>query len=74
MLRRNSTIDGELASVDADRQESAVGKIQGCTGWKCVLHHEKPLSVYMELGTITSDIHGMLTGDESGLTYLYKLN
>lgn len=47
----NSTIDGELASVDdLSGQESAVGKIQGCTGWKCVLHHEKPLSVYHGTG------------------------
>ena len=28
----------------------------------------------MELGTIISDIHRMLTGDDGDLTYLYKLN
>ena len=28
----------------------------------------------MELGTITSDIHRMLEGDDGDLTYLYKLN
>ena len=27
----------------------------------------------MELGTITADIHGMLNGEEEGLTYLYRL-
>ena len=27
----------------------------------------------MELGTITSDIHKMLIGDDADLTYLYKL-
>ena len=28
----------------------------------------------MELGTIISDIHRMLTGDDEDLTYLYKLD
>ena len=27
----------------------------------------------MELGTMISDIHKMLTGEEEGLTYLYRL-
>lgn len=70
----NSTIDGELTSV-----EELLAKSQLLNNFKAV----KENNVYcttknlyqssMELGTIIADIHGMLTGNDKALTYLYKL-
>lgn len=70
----NSTIDGEVATV-----EELFGKSELLKNFKAV----KEGKVYcttrnlyqssMELGTITADIHGMLNGEEEGLTYLYRL-
>lgn len=70
----NSTIDGEVATV-----EELFGKSKLLKNFKAV----KEGKVYcttrnlyqssMELGTITADIHGMLNGEEEGLTYLYRL-
>lgn len=69
----NSTIEGELNSVEDLLEKSSLMK-----NFKAV----KEGNVYcttknlyqssMELGTMISDIHKMLTGEE-GLTYIYKL-
>lgn len=70
----NSTIDGELSSV-----EEMTAKSQLLSNFKAV----KEGNVYcttknlyqssMELGTIITDIHSMLKGEEEALTFLYKL-
>ena len=71
----NSTIDGELSSV-----EELFGKSELLENFKAV----RKGNVYcttrdlyqssMELGTMIADIHGMLNGEEDGLTYLYRLD
>ena len=71
----NSTIDGELSSV-----EELFGKSELLEHFKAV----REGNVYcttrdlyqssMELGTMIADIHGMLNGEEDGLTYLYRLD
>ena len=70
----NSTIDGELTSV-----EELLGKSSLLKNFKAVQDGNvfcTTKNLYqssMELGTIISDIHKMMTGDEEGLTYIYKL-
>ncbi len=70
----NSTIDGELSSV-----EELFGKSSLLENFKAVQEGNvfcTTKNLYqssMELGTIISDIHKMLTGDEDSLTYLYRL-
>lgn len=71
----NSTIDGELSSV-----EELFGKSELLENFKAV----REGNVYcttrdlyqssMELGTMIADIHGMLNGEEDGLTNLYRLD
>ena len=71
----NSTIDGELASVDDLIAKSPLlAKFKAVQDGNVYCTTKNLYQSTMELGTITSDIHGMLTGDENGLTYLYKLN
>lgn len=70
----NSTIDGELGSVD-----ELIAKSSLLENFKAVQEGNvfcTTKNIYqssMELGTIISDIHKMLTGDEDSLTYLYQL-
>lgn len=71
----NSTIDGELSSA-----EELFGKSELLENFKAV----REGNVYcttrdlyqssMELGTMIAGIHGMLNGEEDGLTYLYRLD
>lgn len=70
----NSTIDGELNSV-----EELLGKSSLLKNFKAVQEGNvfcTTKNLYqssMELGTIISDIHKMMTGDEENLTYIYRL-
>lgn len=70
----NSTIDGELSSVD-----ELIGKSSLLENFKAVQDGNvfcTTKNLYqssMELGTIISDIHKMLAGEEDSLTYIYKL-
>lgn len=70
----NSTIDGELSSVD-----ELIGKSSLMENFKAVQDGNvfcTTKNLYqssMELGTIISDIHKMLAGEEDSLTYIYKL-
>lgn len=70
----NSTIDGELTSV-----EELLGKSSLLENFKAVREGHvfcTTRNLYqstMELGTIISDIHKMLSGEEGSLTYIYKL-
>lgn len=70
----NSTIDGELHSV-----EELLGKSLLLKNFRAVQEGNvfcTTKNLYqssMELGTIISDIHKMMTGDEENLTYIYRL-
>lgn len=70
----NSTIDGELTTV-----EEMLDKSQLLSNFKAVKDGNvfcTTKNLYqstMKLGTIIADIHGMLTGREEALTYLYRL-
>ena len=71
----NSTIDGELSSV-----EELFGKSELLENFKAVGEGNvycTTRDLYqssMELGTMIADIHGMLNGEEDSLTYLYRLD
>lgn len=71
----NSTIEGELNSV-----EELLGKSVLLKNFKAVQEGNvfcTTKNIYqssMELGTIIADIHGMLSDQEEGLTYLYRLD
>lgn len=70
----NSTIDGELSSVDELLRKSALLENFKAVQEGNVFCTTKNLyQSSMELGTIISDIHKMLTGDEENLTFIYKL-
>lgn len=70
----NSTIDGELSAV-----EELLAKSSLLENFKAVQEGNvfcTTKNIYqssMELGTIISDIHKMLAGQESEMTYLYRL-
>lgn len=70
----NSTIDGELNSV-----EELLGKSALLNNFRAVQEGNvfcTTKNIYqssMSLGTIIADIHKMITGDEESLTYIYKL-
>lgn len=70
----NSTIEGELSSVDELLSNSALLKNFKAVQEGNVFCTSKNLyQSSMELGTIISDIHKMLTGENDGFTYIYKL-
>jgi len=70
----NSTIEGEMSSMD-----ELLGKSSLLENFKAVQDGNvfcTTRNIYqssMELGTIISDIHKILTEEEDGLTYIYKL-
>lgn len=70
----NSTIEGELTSVDDLLANNPLLKNFKAVQEGNVFCTTKNLyQSSMELGTIISDIHGMLFGEENKLTYIYKL-
>ena len=70
----NSTIEGELSAV-----EELLAKSRLLENFKAVQEGNvfcTTKNIYqssMELGTIISDIHKMLAGQDSEMTYLYRL-
>lgn len=71
----NSTIEGQLSSVDELLAKSPLlGKFKAVQEGHVYCTMKNLYQSTMELGTITSDIHRMLVGDDGDLTYLYKLN
>lgn len=71
----NSTIEGQLSSVDELLAKSPLlGKFRAVQEGHVYCTMKNLYQSTMELGTITSDIHRMLMGDDGDLTYLYKLN
>ncbi|MCC8139729.1 MAG: ABC transporter substrate-binding protein [Lachnospiraceae bacterium] len=70
----NSTIDGELTSVDELLGKSSLlGNFSAVQSGNVYCTSKNLYQSSMELGTITADIHRMLTGEDEELTYLYKL-
>lgn len=70
----NSTIDGEISSVDELVAKSQIlENFQAVQEGNVYCTSKNLYQSTMELGTIISDIHGMLTGDDGDLTYLYRL-
>ena len=71
----NSTIEGQLSSVDELLAKSPLlQKFKAVQEGHVYCTTKNLYQSTMELGTITSDIHRMLVGDDGDLTYLYKLN
>ena len=69
-----ATIDSELQTLDQLLEKSPLLADFKAVKTGNVWCTEKNLyQSTMELGTITSDIHKMLIGDDADLTYLYKL-
>lgn len=70
----NSTIEGELDSVDDLLAKSPLfEKFRAVQEGHVYCTSKNLYQSTMELGTITSDIHRMLVGDDEDLTYLYQL-
>lgn len=70
----NSTIEGELDSVDDLLAKSPLfEKFKAVQEGHVYCTSKNLYQSTMELGTITSDIHRMLADDNEDLTYLYKL-
>lgn len=70
----NSTIEGELSSVDDLLAKSPLfEKFKAVQEGHVYCTSKNLYQSTMSLGTITSDIRRMLTGDDADLTYIYKL-
>lgn len=70
----NSTIDGELSSVDdLLGKNSLLGNMKAVQEGRVFCTSKNLYQSSMELGTIISDIHKMLNGETDSLTYIYKL-
>ena len=70
----NSTNEGELDSVDDLLAKSPLfEKFRAVQEGHVYCTSKNLYQSTMELGTITSDIHRMLVGDDEDLTYLYQL-
>ena len=70
----NSTIEGELSSVDDLMAKSPLfEKFKAVQEGHVYCTSKNLYQSTMSLGTITSDIRRMLTGDDADLTYIYKL-
>lgn len=70
----NSTIDGELSSVEELLGKSSLlGNFKAVQEGNVFCTTKNLYQSSMELGTIISDIHKMLSGEEDSLTYIYKL-
>lgn len=70
----NSTIDGELSSVEELLGKSGLlGDFKAVQEGNVFCTTKNLYQSSMELGTIISDIHKMLSGEEDSLTYIYRL-
>ncbi|MGN0314335.1 MAG: ABC transporter substrate-binding protein [Fusicatenibacter sp.] len=71
----NSTIEGELNSVeDLLSKSSLLANFKAVQEGNVYCTTKNLYQSSMELGTIISDIHNMITGKEEELTYIYKLD
>lgn len=70
----NSTIDGELSSVeDLLLKSSLLANFKAVQEGHVYCTTKNLYQSSMELGTLIYDIHAMLTDDEAGMTYIYQL-
>ena len=70
----NSTIEGELSSVDDLLAKSPLfEKFKAVQEGHVYCTSKNLYQSTMSLGTITSDIRRMMTGADADLTYIYKL-
>ena len=70
----NSTIDGSMQTLsDLTGKSPMLEKFKAVQNGNVYCTTKNLYQSTMELGTITSDIHKMLIGDDADLTYLYKL-
>ena len=70
----NSTIDGGMQTLsDLTGKSPMLEKFKAVQDGNVYCTTKNLYQSTMELGTITSDIHKMLIGDDADLTYLYKL-
>ncbi|MBO4991287.1 MAG: ABC transporter substrate-binding protein [Firmicutes bacterium] len=70
----NSTIDGELSSIDdLLAKSSLLSNLKAVQEGNVYCTTKNLYQSSMELGTIISDLHKMMAGDDSSLTYLYRL-
>lgn len=70
----NSTIEGELSSVEELMGKSSLlGNFKAVQEGNVFCTTKNLYQSSMELGTIISDIHKMLTGETDSLTYIYQL-
>ncbi len=70
----NSAIEGELVSVEElTAKSSLLGNLKAVQEGNVFCTTKNLYQSSMELGTIISDIHKMLTGEEEEMTYLYRL-
>lgn len=70
----NSTIEGELSSIDdLLAKSSLLSNLKAVQEGNVYCTTKNLYQSSMELGTIISDLHKMMAGDDSSLTYLYRL-
>lgn len=70
----NSTIDGEIASVEELKEKSSLlGNLKAVREGNVYCTTENLYQSTMELGTFIRDICGILHQQESSLTYIYQL-
>ncbi len=70
----NSTIEGELSTVEELLQKSSLlEKFKAVSEGNVYCTTKNLYQSSMELGTIISDIHKILNGEDDDLTYIYKL-
>lgn len=70
----NSTVDGELASLDAlTAKDGLLSNLKAVREGTVFCTAENLYQSSMELGDFILDLHRMLTGDWEHMTYLYKL-
>ncbi|MCD8084392.1 MAG: ABC transporter substrate-binding protein [Clostridiales bacterium] len=71
----NSTIDGELDTVDDLLEKSALfANVKAVQEGHLYGTSRNLYQSSMELGTIISDMHKMLTGNDGDMTYLYRIS
>lgn len=70
----NSTVDGELPSLDAlIAKDGLLANLKAVRDGTVFCTAENLYQSSMELGTFILDLHKMLTGDWESMTYLYRL-
>lgn len=70
----NSTVEGELNRIsDLTEKSSLLENFKAVKAGNVFCTSKNLYQSSMALGTIISDIHGMLAGEEDGLSYLYRL-